>query len=81
MNKEIKKNYENKEILFLTESGNRYLSSWLGIFRDDFGFIEYQSRKFVRKINYIPFRMKRKDLEANIKKFSKAKNLSSYEFN
>lgn len=79
LNKEIRKNYENKEILFLTESENRYLSSWLNIFRDDFGFIEYQSGK-IKKINYSPLKMTKKNLETNVRRFSKAEKLANYEF-
>jgi len=50
----IKAKFENKDVLFLTESQNRYLSSWLGIFRDDFGFINFKPRNTNRTINYNP---------------------------
>ncbi len=46
--------YGNREVLFLTDSNNRYLSSWLNIMRDDFGAISFQSGKNKRiyTINY-----------------------------
>jgi len=67
----IKTRNGDKDVLFLTESGNRYLSSWLGIFRDDFGFINYEPRNKNRTINYDPKDMKESELIDNIKKYTK----------
>ncbi len=71
----IKKKYENKEVLFLTESQNRYLSSWLGIFRDDFGFISYEPRSAKRTVNYDPTHMSKDEFIMNLNKFT---NSSKY---
>lgn len=53
----IKENYNNVDVLFLTESDGRYISSWLNIIRDDFGFIKFKARSNDRKIilNYIEY--------------------------
>ena len=57
-NQEIKnkifKKWNNKDVLFLTESNGRYISSWLNIMRDDFGIISFDSKNNLRKINYNP---------------------------
>lgn len=53
----IKENYNNVDVLFLTESDGRYISSWLNIIRDDFGFIKFKARSNYRKIilNYMEY--------------------------
>ena len=48
----LKSNFSNKEILFLTQSRGRYLSSWLNIMRDDYGCITFSPRKSNRVLNY-----------------------------
>lgn len=50
---EINKIHDDNEILFLTESKGRYMSSWLNIMRDDYGIIDFMPRSSLRKINYI----------------------------
>ncbi len=42
----------NKKVLYLTDSGNRYLSSWLNIMRDDYNCIDFHSRNNNRVIKY-----------------------------
>ncbi|MGB1206401.1 MAG: hypothetical protein ACPG5B_12175 [Chitinophagales bacterium] len=70
--KKIQKKYQGKDVLFLTESAGRYISSWLNIMRDDFGFIDFKARSSERHLIYpLP------DLNKNaaikyIKKYSKA---------
>ncbi len=49
---EISKKFNNKKILFMTDSDNRYLSSWLNIMKDDLKCIEFKSRSNLRKLNY-----------------------------
>lgn len=44
--------YKNKEVLFVTDSNKRYISSWLNIMRDDFMCISFKPRSKERKINY-----------------------------
>ena len=41
----IEKSHGNQKILFLTDSGTRYLSSWLNIMRDDYNCIKFISGK------------------------------------
>ena len=50
---EINKMHDDNEILFLTESKGRYMSSWLNIMRDDYGIIDFMPRSSLRKMNYI----------------------------
>ena len=48
----ISNKYNGKEIMYLTESKGRYISSWLNIMRDDYGILDFQSRSNNRKLNY-----------------------------
>ena len=50
----IKSEYGNKDILYLTESNGRYISSWLNIMRDDYGCIKFESRSKEKEIIYDP---------------------------
>tara|TARA_B100000780_G_C21117443_1_gene452254 strand:- start:82 stop:1188 length:1107 start_codon:yes stop_codon:yes gene_type:complete len=69
---QIKKKYDGKDVLFLTQAGRRYASSWLNIFRDDFGFIDFAPRRTNRIINYNPLDISKDQLEKNIIKYTKA---------
>lgn len=69
---DIKINYSNKDVLFLTQSNGRYLSSWLNILRDDFGCIDFQSRSNNRRMNYDISNFNKKAIIENIQKHSKA---------
>ncbi len=42
------------------------------MFRDDFGFLDFQPKKTNRKINYNPFNISKDQLEKNIIKYTKA---------
>lgn len=64
--------YGGKEILFFTQSGTRYLSSWLNILRDDFGFIDFASRNNNRIMNFNPLILNDEFLLKEIQKYSKA---------
>lgn len=64
--------YNGNEILFLTQSDTRYLSSWLNILRDDFGCIDFQSRNNHRKLNYNPTILNDEYLLTQIQKYTKA---------
>ena len=67
--------YNGNEILFLTQSKTRYLSSWLNILRDDFGCIEFDSNRgknIKRKLNYNPAVLNDEFLLKEIQKYSKA---------
>ena len=69
----IRQKYKNKDILFLTDSNNRYISSWLNIMRDDLGCIDFESRKSIRKINFIPKELNENERINKIKIFSKSR--------
>lgn len=64
--------YNNCEILFLTQSKTRYLSSWLNILRDDFGCLDFQSRNKHRTLKYNPATLNDDFLLKQISKYSKA---------
>ncbi|WP_042706923.1 hypothetical protein [Methanobrevibacter wolinii] len=66
----IRKNHKNRDVLYLTESDGRYISSWLNIMRDDYGIISFEPRKKIRKLNYNPHELKDEIIEEKIKKFS-----------
>lgn len=65
--------YSNRQVLFLTQSETRYLSSWLNILRDDFGCIDFLPRSTDRKIIYNPLILNDESLKECIIKFSKSK--------
>lgn len=73
---EIKQDFLNKyngnEILFLTQSETRYLSSWLNILRDDFGCLDFQARNNHRVLNYNPTNLNDEFLLKEIQKYTKA---------
>jgi hypothetical protein len=75
-NQDIKKliysKYKNRDVLFLTESDGRYISSWLNIFRDDYGCIEFEPRNKKRTIKYNPSDFNENSLKQKIKKHSVA---------
>ena len=71
---QIRKNNDQKDILFLTESSTRYLSSWLNMFRDDLGFLTFKPRSNERIINYNPLKLSKQEFVKYIEKFNKAKN-------
>ena len=77
LNKQIRSNNGGKEVLFVTQAETKYISSWLNIFRDDFGFINFAPKKTDREINYNPLKISKKDLLNNIKKYNKVKKYIS----
>lgn len=46
--------YNDRDVLYLTQSNNRYLSSFLNILRDDYGVIKFASRSKHRELIYNP---------------------------
>lgn len=78
----IRNRYDGKDVLFLTESNGRYISSWLNIMRDDFGCIQFEARSSERKIIYKPSELQQSDLTRKIKEYSNAKQyVDSFEAN
>lgn len=65
--------FSNKDVLFLTQSDTRYLSSWLNILRDDFGCIDFTTRSNDRTINYNPSELNDTALKIYISKYTKSK--------
>ena len=63
----IKEEYSNKEVLYLTESKGRYVSSWLNIMRDDYGFVDFEPRNNTKEVKYDPFNLSKDDLIKKIK--------------
>ena len=68
----ICENYGDRDVLFLTESDGRYISSWLNILRDDFGCIDFTPRSSQRTIIYNPLELNDITLQDKIKQYSKA---------
>lgn len=52
ISKNIGNMFLNKKVLFVTDSDNRYLSSWMNIMRDDFMCLDFISRSNTRKLLY-----------------------------
>lgn len=52
----IKRIWGNKDVMFLTESENRYISSWMNILRDDVGAIDFTPNAQTKEVNikYFP---------------------------
>ena len=68
----INSKYNNRDVLFLTESNGRYISSWLNILRDDYGCISFEARNKKRVINYNPVDYNERALIDKIKNSSVA---------
>jgi len=70
----IKEMFGGYDILYLTESGTRYVSSWMNILRDDLRAVDFPPRDYSNlRINYLPiignpFRMKETHEEEGFKK-------------
>lgn len=67
----IKEKFSGKDVLFLTESEGRYISSWMNILRDDYGCIEFEPRNSNRKVVYYPDEMNNKAFKNRVRKHTK----------
>lgn len=68
----IRKNFSCKtDILFLTQSNGRYISSWLNIARDDFGILDFEPHQNKRKILLNPCEANAETFKTHIKVHSK----------
>lgn len=74
----IKNKYYGKDVLYLTQSNNRYISSWLNIMRDDYGIIDFQPKTMERKILYNPSELNETGFKNKIKQYSIAYNYIDY---
>ena len=68
----IKNKYNNKDIMYLTESNGRCISSWLNIMRDDYGIFDFESRTTNRKLIYNITDLKKEVIIKKIKENSVA---------
>lgn len=66
ISQKIRERFDGKDVLFLTESNNRYISSFLNIMRDDLGCIDFESRKKKRTFVYTPKEFRDSVLEKRI---------------
>ena len=65
--------FGNQPVLYLTDSKTRYLSSWLNIFRDDYGFLDFDTRSSQRHFVYNPFELDNAAFLDKIRQHNKAK--------
>ncbi|GAA8068472.1 hypothetical protein Neuguinea51_02160 [Helicobacter pylori] len=66
----IKMDFNNHEVLFLTESNSRYISSWLNIAKDDFAFFSFTKRLAQRQLIFNPFTSNKENFIKHIEKYS-----------
>jgi hypothetical protein len=70
--------FNNKKVLFLTESENRYLSSWMNILRDDFGIIDFTPRNDKRNIIFDIQNVNRDELISLIERNYQSKGINLF---
>ena len=70
--------FNGKKVLFLTDSENRYLSSWMNIMRDDFGVIDFYPRNDERKIRFNINQLKQSELRELINENYYEKNINLF---
>lgn len=70
ISKIISSDFGGQEVLFLTDSDNRYLSSWLNIMRDDCGCIDFEKNK-TKKLFTTNYKMKDYNSAAIINKINR----------
>lgn len=58
----VRRLYNGKDVLFVSDSDERYISSWLNILRDDYACIEFQPRHNDRTLIYNPLDLKKEVL-------------------
>lgn len=73
LKKAIDNEYGDKEVLFITDSDNRYLSSWLNIMRDDYQCVEFETRNNQRQLIYNPSDFNKETLIQKIETNEQAK--------
>lgn len=68
----IRLNFQGRDVLFLTESNDRYVSSWMNIMRDDYGCVSFTRGGALRNLNYNPCKFNKVSLMNEIKQNSVA---------
>lgn len=53
----IRSKYSDRDVLYVTQSNGRYISSWLNIFRDDYGIISFEARHNDRTLEFNPIEL------------------------
>lgn len=71
----IDSRYMNRNVLYLTQSNGRYISSWMNIFRDDFGIIDFKPRKSYRKLVYNPLDLNENSFAKKLEKIALHTNI------
>ena len=66
ISEKIRTKFNNKDVLFVTDSDERYISSWMNILRDDYGCISFEPRNYLRKINFNPNDLRKEVLISKI---------------
>ena len=69
---QIKERFRNRDVLYLTQSNARYVSSWMNIMRDDYGCINFEPRSNYKTINYYPMDLNDEAFKRKIKENSVA---------
>lgn len=62
--------YSGRNVLYLTQSNGRYVSSWMNIFRDDYGIINFEPKRSYRKLVYNPLELNKTAFANKIKQNS-----------
>lgn len=68
----IRENYNGRDVLYLTQSNGRYISSWLNIMRDDYGCLNFETRNSNRSIIYNPSELNKETFKNKIRENSVA---------
>lgn len=66
----IKTKHKDRDVLYLTQSNGRYISSWMNILRDDYGIISFEPRHNKRRIQYNPVELNSESFEKKIRQYS-----------
>jgi len=66
----IRRHHNDRDVLYMTQSEGRYVSSWLNIMRDDFGVIDFQPRNKTRTLIYNPDELNETTFEKRVKENS-----------
>ncbi len=66
----IRNKFKGRNVLFLTESDGRYISSWLNILRDDYGIFSFEARSKTKILNYNPHQLNKSTFIQKIQQYS-----------
>lgn len=72
ISEKIRERFQGRDVLFLTESSDRYISSWMNIMRDDYGCVSFSKASALRVLNYNPCKFNKVSLMNEIKNHSVA---------